>query len=235
METKKNRVFKTRGRILLLSLVSFMFLASCESQKTASGPVVPGTNMTREQVKEYLANLAKEIAENRTFSATGQMPKDKMSKAALAGRLLSDEKIDLAEVMVDAPKSITVDNKEYHIFIESPNEDKLSVFAKGNSASEVECAVAVDDQYFWDGVSNEVTVPVQLVYNENASRPAETVYWTLPYASDIDDIEEEFNSAIAAKLASLEYPMFILTIENTLEELEMEKTGGLNKTTGLST
>ncbi len=187
--------------------------------------------MTREQVKDYLNNLAKEVAENRTFTATGQVNKSKMNKATFINRLLTEEKVDMYEVMTGAPKTIKVDGKECKVIIEAANEDKLNSFAKGSSATEVECAIAVDDQYFWDGVSSEVTVPVQLVYDENSGIPVETQYWTLPYASDINDIEEDFNNAIAARLASLEFPMFILTIENNLEELEMEKTAGLNKPT----
>lgn len=183
--------------------------------------------MTSEQVKEYITNLAKEIAENRTFSSSSSMNKGKMSKTALVNRLLADEKIDLYEVTSSAPKSIKVDGKEFKVILEVANENKLNSFAKGNSASAVECGVGVDDQYFWDGVSSEVTVPVQLVYKESASKPAETVYWTLPYASDIDDIDEHFNAAIDEKLSELDYPMFVLTIENTVDEFTIDK---MNKT-----
>jgi hypothetical protein len=44
----------------------------------------------------------------------------------------------------------------------------------------------------------------------------------LPYASDIDDIDDQFNGAIDAKLASLTYPLFVVTLEGTTELVAKE-------------
>jgi hypothetical protein len=186
--------------------------------------------MTREEVAAYLTSLAKELAQANPIAPTAKsLGKTKISSQAFTSVLLKNEKIAISEVMTNVVDEIKVNNKDFKIYVEVFNEDKLAALAKSSDIQLINSGVTVDEGYYWDGVVEEVTVPVYLSTSEDGSTGVITEYWDLPYASDIDDIDDIFNVAVDAKMAELPYPLFVVTMEENSVELVAKDSPELGK------
>jgi hypothetical protein len=100
--------------------------------------------------------------------------KSKLSKQAFVNDLLQNEKVAISDVLPDIVGDIKFNDRDYKVYIESVNDEKLDALAKENEVLQLQSAVTVDDEYFWDGEAADVTVPVYLSSTENSTTSVTT-------------------------------------------------------------
>jgi len=164
--------------------------------------------------------LARQLAEGNSASDGLEKTSMKASlmKASTLQKIMTEEKIALTELSPDIPEEIMVEGKPKTLVLEIFNEEtlKASMTSSGTLQKKAQLpgyGVIEDDEVFWDSNLPTVTVPAYLSYDENGTTSVVEEQWILPYASDIDSIDDVFNMAIDEKMSSLEYPMFVVTIE----------------------
>lgn len=210
----------------LVAALCFVFLAGCESNNKIQKK--PGKdNLTQEEAGGYLKELARQLAEGN--SASDGLGKTSMSnsllKASTLQKIMTEEKIALTELSPDVPEEIMVEGKPKTLVLEIFNEEtlKASITSSGTLQKKAQLpgyGVIEDEAFYWDGASEIVDVPVYLSYDENGTTNVVQEDWSLPYASDIDSIDDQFNTAINQRIESLEYPLFVVSmdpVESTVE------------------
>lgn len=196
-----------------------MVFASCETSN--KNPKTPGVdNLTRNEAQEYIRGLAKQLAEGTSSSENlgKSNMKSNLMKASSLNKMLTEEKIGLSELSSDVPSEIMVEGEPKTLVLEVFNEEKLkeNITSTGTLQKKAQLpgyGVIEDDEIFWDSSIPYVTVPVYLSYDENGTTSVVEESWILPYASDIDSIDDVFNMAIDEKMLALEYPMFVISME----------------------
>jgi len=147
-------------------------------------------------------------------SLHGLFKPEKMNK------LLEKEKLNISEVLEGAPKQIMVNAKPFDINVESFNPAEAAALSKSLDGEGPIMGVYADPNDYYDGKSDHIEFPVQILSKESGQLVTKEETWTVPYASDIDAIDDEFNAYIDNLRASLTYPVFVVTMEKQEDDLD---------------
>ena len=178
-------------------------------------------NFTHEEANQYLANLTKELTLQNPQTAKRLAKSNGLLQAPMLNKMLLREKLEASEVISDVPNQITVEGNPYAVRVESFNPAQISKLSKSLDGDGVLFGIYADPANYFDGTSNEVHFPVQILSKENGEYVTTEEIWSHPYAGDNDMIDDELNSAIDRMKASLTYPVFAVTMEEiTTEEPE---------------
>lgn len=214
-----------------MTVFSFLlFLSSCDnqSQKTNITNKKPGVdNLTKAEAHSYLEALAMELAFKDP--ATGALSKSTESHGLLKqnnlAKLLKDEKVNISDVITGVAGNISVDGVPYDVNVEIFNVNALVKLSKSLKSYGEQFGIYVDPANYYDGKSNHVDFPVQVVTLENGIYKSHEELLTAPYAADIDEIDDEFNQFIDQLKQNTQYPLFAITLEYAGEDPEDIKQG----------
>lgn len=181
-------------------------------------------NLSRQDAHLYLENLSKQIALNgnagslsKSLAVTGA---PFLAKIAKQGHVAINEVTDVSSV-------ITVENQLHEIRMEVFNPQKAEAMSKSAAVASGDLyGVYADPIDYYDGSSDHVNFPVQIVSVNNGEYSSREEIWTAPYSADIDQIDDEFNQYISSLRENTPYPLYALTIENIEED---PQDGNLNK------
>ncbi|HNB55392.1 MAG TPA: hypothetical protein PKV06_00355 [bacterium] len=208
-----------------VALILALFFTSCEnSNQTASEVKSDKGNLSRQDAHLYLENLSKKIALNgnagslsKSLAVTGA---PFLAKIAKQGHVAINEVTDVSSV-------ITVENQLHEIRMEVFNPQKAQAMSKSAAVTSGDLyGVYADPIDYYDGSSDHVNFPVQIVSLNNGEYSSREEIWTAPYSADMDQIDDEFNQYISALRENTPYPLYALTIENIEED---PQDGNLNK------
>jgi hypothetical protein len=186
-------------------------------------------NLSKSEALSYLENLSMELA--LKDPVTGALAKsagnNSLLKQTTLSKLLSDEKVNISEVLRDAVGKINVNGEPFDINVEAFNETALSKVSKSLDGDGIQYGVYADPAFYYDGKSDHVDFPVQIVSLNNGNYTTHEEIFTAPYAADIDEVDDEFNEYIRNLKATTPYPLFAIALEFAGADPEDQ---GLSKT-----
>lgn len=214
---------------MCLVLALFVFIVvGCDESKTNKN--LAQDNLTKAEADQYIKELSMQLAnlDPQTGHLNKTSHRNSLMKESVVNKLKNDEHVNISEVIEGSTDRIMVEGKPYQIVLEVLNDDQLEQMNKANSNMQLPGnGVIVDDD---DVVTNTKTYPVYLVYDESATTPVTTEYWTLPYADDMDQVGSDFNNAFFQKIDAITYPVFTISMEEVATPLSKNVSSQLSKT-----
>lgn len=215
-----NRFLKLLVKVLSVAFIVALFACDSENSKQITLDKTPGVdNLSSGEAHQYLEVLSQKItSSNSSDGLLKSAHSGRLFKQETFNKLMKFEKLSGSEVLPDVPEQIMVDGKPHRIHFESFNCNQLGKLSKPLEGDGPILGVYVDPASYFDGVSDHVDYPVQILSFENGEYVTTTETWSHPYAADNDLIDDKLNSAIDAMKAGLTYPVFALTIEEISDE-----------------
>lgn len=167
-------------------------------------------------LKDPITGLAKSVSGEPT-----------LLKSSFLNRIVKEVVLPIGETLDGVSENIRVDGRSFQVRLEIFNARQAEVTAKKTSFADGDLyGVYPDPANYYDGKSDHVDFPVNIVSLENGEYKTREEIWTAPYAADIDEIDDVFNDYIR-NLRETPFPLFAVTMENT--DPDPEDQAGLNK------
>lgn len=140
------------------------------------------------------------------------------------------EGLPITEIMPNEPRIIKVDGIKHEVRLEVFNGSTASIWAgKSTTTDGDQFGIYADPANYYDGESDHVDFPVQIVSLKDGEYVTREEIWTAPYAADIDLIDDEFSAYISNLRDATPFPLFAVTAEFADADL-VDEQEGLSKT-----
>ncbi len=206
-----------RGGGGVLSLLTALIIASCDDsgQKLSKNPAVE--DLSNAEAHQYLGEVAQSLAlkDPVTGLAKPVSGEPALLKSSFLNRLVKEEVLPISEALDDAVENIRVEGRSFQVRVEIFNARQAEATAKKTSFADGDLyGVYPDPANYYDGKSDHVDFPVNVVFLENGEYKTREEIWTAPYAADIDEIDDVFSQYIRNLRETTQYPLFAVTMEN---------------------
>ncbi|MBX7152616.1 hypothetical protein K1X84_13325 [bacterium] len=197
------------------TLLLLFWVAACSDSKNESVvSKASSDNLTRQEAHLYLEELSKKTASSNEVNGLQKRTFEKITQASFLIKIAKKGNLPMAEILDEVPPFIMVDGEKYEVRMEVFNNKQAEAFAQKSSIEEGDVyGIYADPADYYDGQSDHVDFPVQIVSMQNGVYETREEIWTAPYAADIDQIDDEFNQYIANLKANTPYPLFAVTRE----------------------